>query len=249
MSSLSFFINRKVKEIKDNIIWIECVKQIRNFYKDEMIYIIDDDNMNIVDLNDVSDFTNENIQIITINDEKLKGRGEFISFYYYLKLKPSPKAIFIQDSFFIMRKFDERMVKNQDICFLFGFIDKEEFAKSLVNNLIYDLNEGDKILKYKYKYNWVGCFGVSCLISFNYLLYLNERYNLLNLAVEIKSKLMREVFERVFGLLITYDKRSFDNISFYGLKGSYNYDLKLYFSKKDELNIPYFNFHQHQIEE
>ena len=31
--NLSFFITRKVNDISDNNNWIQCVKQIRNFYK------------------------------------------------------------------------------------------------------------------------------------------------------------------------------------------------------------------------
>ena len=121
-------------------------------------------------------------------------------------MKPSKKAIFLQDNLFILKKFDEDMIEKSDVRFINGFIDNEEFNKSLVNNIILDLKEGNEILKYKYKYNWVGCCGVCCLISLNYLKYLQERYNFSILLTEVKSKIMREVFERVFGLLITYDK-------------------------------------------
>ena len=61
---------------------------------------------------------------------------------------------------------------------------------------------------------------------------------------------MREVFERVFGLLITYDKNGFSNISIYGLKGNNSYDLSKYMSEKEQMiteGIPFFNFHFHQL--
>jgi hypothetical protein len=35
---------------------------------------------------------------------------------------------------------------------------------------------------------------------------------------DIKNKLLKDVFQRLFGLLITYDKKSIDNISFFGIK-------------------------------
>lgn len=242
MDELSFFIIRKIRQLKDNDIWKECVKNIRKFYFNEHIYIIDDLNI-LNDLNyDTGDFINIHF-LNTDNDLDIKGSGEFACFYYYRKLMNSKRAFFIQDSFFILKpiSFD-----NIDIRFLFGFIDNQETYKSLVNNLILELNEGDKIIQYKYKYNWVGCFGVSCLISLDYLLYLETRYNLFILLKYIKNKILREVFERLFGLLITYDKKSFNNISLFGLKGNYDYDYNKYLNNK--LDIPYFNFHQHQLE-
>jgi hypothetical protein len=127
---------------------------------------------------------------------------------------------------------------------------KEEKFKSLVNNLILNLNEGNKIIEYKYKYNWIGCYGTSCLISLDYLMYLNNHYNFFIISNEIINKTMKEVYERFFGLLITYDKKNFSNISLFGNKGNYNYDLNYYNEKKYEMisnNIPYFNYHQHQL--
>jgi hypothetical protein len=243
MYKLSFFINRKVREEKDNFIWIECVKQIRKFYKFEPIFIIDDCN----DTNLIESIKEFNINIINTDDDlEIKGSGEFACFYYYKKIKVSERAIFIQDNFILLKPFEEEIFNN-DIRFLCGFIDKQETYKSLVNNLILDLNEGDKIIEYKYKYNWVGCYGVSCLISHEYLLYLEEKYNLFIISQDIKNKIMREVFERLFGLLITYDKKNFSNISIFGLNCKFNYDLNNYIENKEQLSYPYFNYHQHQL--
>jgi len=251
--SLSFFITRKIRNFDDNFIWIECVKQIRCFYKNEPIFLIDDcNNTNcIINLENVKDLPVYNIHIIDTNqDLEIKGKGEFASFYYYRKLKVSTRAIFIKDSFFLLKPLDENLINNSDIRFLFGFIDTNELFKSLVNNLILNLNEGEKIIEYKYKYNWVSCYGVSCLISLDYLLYLEKKYNFFIISKDIKNKVMREVFERLFGLLITYDKKNFSDISFFGLKGTFNFDLNNYIEKKQEMinnNIPYFNYHQHQL--
>jgi len=254
---LSFFIYRQVKDMKDNYCWIECIRQIRCFYKNEPIFIIDDYDRNddlFIELEKIKDidFNILNIHNIKVleNDNHLKGRGELLCFYYYLKLKPSKKAIFLQDNLFILKKFDENMIANSDIRFIYGFIDNNEFYKSLVNNLILDLNEGNEILEYKYKYNWVGCYGVCCMISLDYLNYLQDKYNFMIILTEVKSKIMREVFERLFGLLITYDKKGFSNISFYGLKCSNSYDLEKYLREKEEMiakGIPYFNYHNHQL--
>ena len=251
--NLSFFITRKVNNFNDNFIWIECVKQIRSFYKFYPIFIIDDCNNQdiIVKLENVKDLPNFNIHFFnTDKDPEIKGTGEFASFYYYRKIKVSKRAIFIQDSFFILKPFDENIIYNYDIRFLLGFIDKEEKFKSLVNNLTLELNEGNKIIEYKYKYNWIGCVGSSCLISLEYLLYLEKKYNFFIIAQDIINKTMKEVFERLFGLLITYDKKSFSNLSLFGVNGKFNYDLNFYIQKKNEMianNIPYFNYHQHQL--
>lgn len=249
--NLSFFITRKVRNINDNFIWIECIKQIRTFYKYEPIFIIDDSNDTniILKLEDIKDFPIFNINILnTDEDLQIKGSGEFASFYYYHKIKVSKKAIFIQDNFFLLKPFNEDIINQSDIRFLFGFIDKKELFKSLSNNLILDFNEGDKIIDYKYRYNWVSCYGVSCIISLEYLLYLEQRYNFFIISSNINNKIMREVFERIFGLLITYDKKSFNNISIFGLNGIFSYNLNDYIENKNRINLPYFNYHQHQLE-
>ena len=81
-------------------------------------------------------------------------------------------------------------------------------------------------------------------------MYLEKRYNFLIISRDITNKTMKEVFERLFGLLITYDKKSFNNIALFGINGTYNYDLNYYKNKKIEMianDIPYFNYHQHQL--
>jgi hypothetical protein len=81
-------------------------------------------------------------------------------------------------------------------------------------------------------------------------LYLEKRYNFFTISKDITNKTMKEVFERFFGLLITYDKKSFNNIALFGINGNYNYDLNYYKNKKIEMianDIPYFNYHQHQL--
>ena len=86
---LSFFITRKINNFNDNFIWIECVKQIRCFYKYEPIFIIDDCNNQdiIVKIENVKDLPVYNIHILnTDEDPEIKGRGEFASFYYYRKI-------------------------------------------------------------------------------------------------------------------------------------------------------------------
>jgi hypothetical protein len=94
---LSFFITRKVKNIDDNFIWIECIKQLRSFYKYEPIFIIDDCNdINLItDLKDIQDFPTFNIHILnTDEDLEIKGKGYVAGFYYYRKMKVSKRAIF-----------------------------------------------------------------------------------------------------------------------------------------------------------
>jgi hypothetical protein len=217
--NLSFFITRKVKDISDNYLWIQCVKQIRNFYKYEPIFIIDDCNDIdfITNIDDINDFPIYNIHFLnTDQDLEIKGSGEIASFYYYLKMKVSKKAFFIHDNFSLLNKLD--IDTNTDIRFLYGLIDENEKYKSLVNNLILNLNEAENIIDYKYKYNWLGCYENSCLISIDYLLYLEKRYQFFIILKDIKNKLLKDVFQRLFGLLITYDKKSIDNISFFGIK-------------------------------
>lgn len=247
---LSFFITRKINNMNDNLLWIECIRQIRLFYNNEPIYIIDDDNNidNIIKLDTIVDIPKHNIHLLNTNDDlHIKGSGSLASFYYYHKLKSSKRAIFLKDDLFILKPFDEDTIKNSDIRLLFGFIDKHETYKSLVNSLVLNLNYGQKILEYKYNYNWVGCLNNSCLISLDYILYLDNHYNFFINLHFINNKLLSKVFERLLGLLITYDKKNLTNISLLGFNCQYNNDLNKYIYHKNELindNIPYYHLNR-----
>jgi hypothetical protein len=68
---------------------------------------------------------------------------------------------------------------------------------------------------------WVN---LRCYIDTNdlpdgYIVDIRAKYNdSKTTIVNSKNKLLKDVFQRLFGLLITYDKKSIDNISFFGIK-------------------------------
>jgi len=205
-----FFIIRHIKTEEQNYAWNECVKQIREFYKKIPIYIIDD-NSNQELVKQLYNFENsENIFLIN-NEDKYKGKGEILPYYYYYKLNPAKKMIFIHDNSFILNKFDFDFEEVKDIKYLWSF--KQNFINENNNHndftTIGDFTNGDKIVEYlKENQDGFGCFGCQAIITYEYLDYLVKTYNFFQLFEKINDRHSRMMFERILGALMTYEKKS-----------------------------------------
>jgi hypothetical protein len=53
------------------------------------------------------------------------------------------------------------------------------------------------------QYKWYGCFGVQCYISHNFLVYINNKYNLTNLISAISCRADRCCLERILGCIFS----------------------------------------------
>ena len=81
-----------------------------------------------------------------------------------------------------------------------------EICNYLKNN--YELKKELEIAGNKYqllglnKSYWAGCFGVQSYINYNFLDYLQRKYNLFNMLKIIKCRADRCCLERIYGLII-----------------------------------------------
>lgn len=194
MSSLGFIILRHVNNETTNQYWQLCYDCIRNHYPTNHIMIIDDNSNETY-------ITEKNMYNVTIIKSEYPKRGELLPYIYYLKYKLFDIACIIHDSVFIQHPID----------FLSGF-DKFKFIWHFEHdwdNPSYEIKHIQKYQNteltnfYHDKEKWKGCFGSMCVISHDYLLYINNITPLSALIDTIQSRDDRMAFERVIACLLS----------------------------------------------
>jgi hypothetical protein len=189
---IGFIILRHVNSTKTNKYWIECYKRIRLYYPNEKIIIIDDNsNYNFI--------TKENLYNTTVIQSEFPKRGELLPYYYYLKNKLFDTAIILHDSVFINKKFDTNIDKYKIIWEFEHNWDNEKNEIKLINQLT---NNNDLLNMHKNKNSWKGCFGGMSIITYEYLNFLNDKYDFSKLLPIIISRDDRKSFERVFSIML-----------------------------------------------
>jgi hypothetical protein len=203
--SLGFIITRHVNSGSSNLYWIECIHQIRKFYPQSKIVIIDDNSdpqflkCEGVDL--------ENCHII---DSEFKKRGEILPYYYLHKYKFFEKAVIIHDAVFIQAPIDFSNVENIEFLWTFEgnyvenfFIERTMLSRLKNSEELLDLHTNRK--------NWVGCFGVMSVVTYDFVKLLNDKYKIFNIMALIDSRMKRCCLERVFGIICHHALMSTNN--------------------------------------
>ena len=191
MTSFGFIILRHVNNEETNKYWINCVDNIRQYYPENNILIIDDNS-------DYNFITNKELYKTTIINSEYSKRGELLPYYYYLHNKLFDVAIIIHDSVFINKYIDRTVDKYR---FLWEFehdwdqIEDETRMINIFNDL--ELNEF-----YKNKKLWKGCFGGMSIIKHDYLLHINNKYDISKLLDLVLTRYNRCSFERVIACLL-----------------------------------------------
>jgi hypothetical protein len=158
-----------------------------------------------------ADFDYKNIEYI---QSEFPQRGELLPYYYFHKHHFFENAIIIHDSVFIHRRINFDALKNFKVVPLlhFSYVKDEnikrtlEICKYLKNS--YEVNKELNLLGNKYqllglnKSYWAGCFGVQSYINYNFLDYLQQKYNLFNMLKIVKCRADRCCLERIYGLII-----------------------------------------------
>lgn len=207
VNEYGFIILRHVNSSLTNQYWIKCYNSIRNFYKEYPIVIIDD-NSNYEYVTDIDLY-----KTIIINSEYPK-HGEFLPYYYYLKNKWFENAIILHDSVFLNSVID---FNNQmSYKYIWNF---EQCKQHYINDEIrlIKLFEDDTLLNFYKSKKWTGCFGGMCSINYNFLVNVNNKYNLNKLLKNMNCKENRCSFERVIACLtqhFLFKEKSI--ISFFG---------------------------------
>jgi hypothetical protein len=209
--SYGFIVLRHVNSALTNEYWNECVKCIRRFYPQKKIVVIDDNsNKDFVK----ADFEYQNIQYI---QSEFPQRGELLPYYYFHKHHFFDNAIIIHDSVFIHRRINFDILKNFKVIPLWHFTHSkdENYRRSLeITSYLKNNDEiKNQLIRFNNKYNilglnrhhWEGCFGVQSYINFNFLDFLQRKYNLFNMLKIVKSRSDRCCLERIYGVIISLE--------------------------------------------
>jgi len=209
MESYGFIITRHVNSEKTNKYWNKCIRCIRTFYPLRKIIIIDDNsNQNFIK----SDCEYTNIEII---QSEFHGRGELLPYYYFYKNHFFDNAIIIHDSIFFHKRINFEMLIGIKVVPLWHFeADKENINKTLlISNKLnnnYEIQKkltlNDNVLGLRH-HKWYGCFGVQSFINYNFLRYIEKKYNLFNLLSIVRNRQDRCSLERIFGVIFYTEEK------------------------------------------
>ena len=228
---IGFIILRHISKQEHDKYWIECYNSIRKYYLDNPIVIIDDNS-------NYDYITNKELYNCTIIKSEFPQRGEFLPYYYYLKFKFFEIAVIIHDTVFINKYIDFNINKYM---FLWDFEHNWDQIED-ETKMIKLFNDIELTKFYENKLLWKGCFGGMCIIEYDYLKYINNKYNLDLLIPHITTRYNRCSFERVIACLLLKNCKN-DELSLLGNIHKYcmwgvNYNFYIYINKYKCENLP-----------
>lgn len=190
--NVGFIILRHVNSETTNKYWIWSYNSIRVFYPDNMILIIDDNS-------DYSYITDKKLHNAMIVNSEYPKRGELLPYYYYLKYKLFDIAVIIHDSVFVQKYIDFTGIDKYKLLWSF----KHNWDQIEDETRILNVFNDNELLKFhKNKSEWVGCFGAMCVITYDYLKHINDKYDISKLLDVILTRYNRCSFERVIACLL-----------------------------------------------
>lgn len=217
--SFGFIILRHVICKSTNKYWIHCYNCIRKYYPENYILIIDDNS-------NYEFITNEKLYKTAIINSEYPGRGELLPYYYYLHNKIFDIAVILHDSTFISKYIDFDVDKYK---FLWEF---EHYWDQIEDELrmIHAFNDAELTEFYEKKSSWKGCFGAMTVIAHDYLVEVNNKYEIRKLLNLVLNRYNRCSFERVIACLLQKTEKMeslFGNIHLYcGNQGTTTFNDK-----------------------
>jgi hypothetical protein len=189
--SIGFIILRHVNNENTNRYWIHCYKCIRKNYPENHIIIIDDNS-------NYKYITNEKLYKTVIIHSEYPKRGELLPYYYYLQTKLFDTAVIIHDSVFINEYIDFNVDKYK---FIWEF---EHMCCQIEDEIqmIIALNNEELYNFYLDRNEWRGCFGAMIIIEYDFLKYINDKYDLSKLLKYVLNRYNRCSFERVIACIL-----------------------------------------------
>ena len=168
------------------------------------------------------------IIVLLLKVNSLKEENFYL--YYFLKFKFFDTAVIIHDSVFINSKIDFNI---NDFIFLWHFEhDWDQIPDE--TNMIKSFNDSELTKFYQNKSLWKGCFGAMSIIQYDYLKFVNDKYNLDLLIPLITSRFNRCSFERVIACLLFINSKN-NKFSLFG-------DIHKY----SKWGIDFFNKHNYK---
>lgn len=200
MENIGFIILRHVNNELTNEYWQHCYDCIRIYYTEVPILIIDDDSN--------YEFITEKILYKTtiINSEYPK-RGELLPYYYYLHNKLFDIAVILHDSVFINANMQLHMPLHVDKYKLIWEFEHHWDQIEDETNMIKLFNDEELLSFYENKDLWKGCFGGMSIITHDYLVDINNKYDISKLLNCILNRHNRSSFERVIACLLQKNEK------------------------------------------
>lgn len=236
MNNFGFIITRHVNSENTNRYWNHSVKLLRNFYPTKKIVIIDDNS----DTNFLKAHHNyDNIEVIK---SEFPGRGELLPYYYFIKNKFFDNAIILHDSVFFHKRINFEVLNGTNVLPLWHFnADNENESNTLriIEGLKNRFNiecklkcDVTSIFSIMTDTKWYGCFGCQSYINHNFLLHIENKYNISSLTKVIQNRNDRCCLERIMGCIFCTEypkinsiKSLLGSIWCFPLSGKYNYDM------------------------
>lgn len=221
MNEIGFIMLRHVNNELTNNYWNLSYDSIRKHYPENLILIIDDNsNYNYI--------TERSLYKTTIIKSEYHGRGELLPYYYYLHNKLFDTAVIIHDSVFINRQINMNVNKYKLIWEFDHHWDQIEDETKMIN--LFD--DVELLNFYKNKDLWKGCFGCMSIITHDYLMQINTKYDISKLLDHVLTRYNRSSFERVIACLLQCNEKTetlLGSIHYYGRWG-------ISFNEKDNYN-------------
>lgn len=207
--SYVFVILRNLQTARDNDLWITSYNSIRKWYKNKIIIIDDNSQINTV---------NGKLVNTDIIYSEWNGAGEILPYYYFLQNKWADRMIFLHDSMFLHRRFTDLELDN-DVAFHWHFVnDKSNDSMRKITSYM-SLLPSKELQEFAANplSVWRGCFGAAAMISYEVVKELEEKYNLFSvLAMNVRTRKDRQTFERIFGIVLYHDGKVGDMSSNFG---------------------------------
>ena len=196
--SYVFVILRHLRTPKDNDLWISSYNSIRRFYKNKIVIIDDNSQVNTI---------NGRLYETEIIQSEFPGAGEILPYYYFLERKWADSMIFLHDSMFLNRPFHDDEL-DHSVRFHWHFTSNSADDKRKINLYLSSLQNNNELLEFYQNSSsrWKGCSGGATIIDSDTTLLLETKYKIFNvLTMVIKRRKDREAFERVLGILAFYE--------------------------------------------
>lgn len=205
--SIGFIIIRCVRNHSHNLLWIECYNCIRKLYDEEIIIIDDNSDQNVV----------QSIPLINarIIKSEFPGARELLPYYYFYKLKPFDVAVCLHDSMFIQKEINFYHI---DKCqFIWHFATHCGDNIPLESHFISLMDNHKELYNFYRSNKWFGCFGAMAVVDYNFIDYIQSKYNFLTLVNHVKSRLDGMAMERIIAILCFFENGlNFNNSSICG---------------------------------
>ena len=195
--SYVFVILRHISNKNDKELWIESYHSIRKFYKNLIIII--DDNSQI----EAEHCHLDNVEVIK---SEFPGAGEILPYYYFLKYKWADRMIFLHDSMFLKREFRPEELEYGTKFHWYFSISRDLYLDKIIE-LSSFISNSNSLINYINSDKWIGCFGAATIITVETINYLEKKYNLFTTLIHhIHNRREREYFERIIGIILCFEK-------------------------------------------